>query len=113
MPDIVVGDLRKTFVVPVREAGLRAAMRSLVRREHREVRAVDGISFEIAPGEVVGFLGPNGAGKTTTLKTLAARLTGAQLLQGLAMQLVWTAGGAALVAVVWRFAIRRFAAVGN
>ncbi len=74
MPDIVVRDLRKTFVVPVREAGLRAAVRSLVRREHRQVRAVEGISFEIAPGEIVGFLGPNGAGKTTTLKMLSGLL---------------------------------------
>jgi ABC-2 type transport system permease protein len=47
------------------------------------------------------------------IETLAARLTGAQLLEGLGMQLVWTAAGAALVAVVWRFAIRRFSAVGN
>jgi ABC-2 type transport system ATP-binding protein len=81
MRDIEVRDLRKTFVVPVREAGLRAAMRSLVRRDHREVRAVDGISFEIEPGEVVGFLGPNGAGKTTTLKMLSGLLypTGGEL----------------------------------
>src|SRR6266536_1885075 len=70
-PVIHVADLRKTFVVPVREAGLRAAMRSLFRRKTREVRAVDGISFDIAAGEVVGFLGPNGAGKTTTLKMLS------------------------------------------
>jgi ABC-2 type transport system ATP-binding protein len=81
MPDIEVRDLRKTFVVPVREAGLRASVRSLVRREHREVRAVDGISFQIEPGEVVGFLGPNGAGKTTTLKMLSGLLypTGGKL----------------------------------
>jgi ABC-2 type transport system ATP-binding protein len=81
MSDVVVRDLRKTFVVPVREAGLRASVRSLVRREHRQVRAVDGISFEIAPGEIVGFLGPNGAGKTTTLKMLSGLLypTGGEL----------------------------------
>jgi ABC-2 type transport system ATP-binding protein len=34
------------------------------------VRAVDGLSFEVAPGRVTGFLGPNGAGKTTTLRML-------------------------------------------
>jgi ABC-2 type transport system ATP-binding protein len=38
------------------------------------VRAVDGVTFEVARGEVVGFLGPNGAGKTTTLKMLAGLL---------------------------------------
>jgi ABC-2 type transport system ATP-binding protein len=74
MPAIEVSELTKVFRVPEREAGLRASVRSLVRRRHREVRAVDRISFEIDTGEVVGFLGPNGAGKTTTLKMLSGLL---------------------------------------
>jgi len=69
-----VAELRKIFDVPEREAGLRAATKSLVRRKTKEVRAVDGISFDIEPGEIVGFLGPNGAGKTTTLKMLSGLL---------------------------------------
>jgi ABC-2 type transport system ATP-binding protein len=66
--------LRKTFRVPVREAGLAASTKSLFRRETREVRAVDDIRFAISEGEIVGFLGPNGAGKTTTLKMLSGLL---------------------------------------
>jgi len=73
-PDIHVSGLAKTFRVPVREGGLRASLRSLVRRTTRDVVAVAGIGFTVQPGEVVGFLGPNGAGKTTTLKMLSGLL---------------------------------------
>jgi ABC-2 type transport system ATP-binding protein len=66
--------LSKHYEVPVREAGLRASTKALVRRKHRTIKAVDQISFVIQPGEVVGFLGPNGAGKTTTLKMLSGLL---------------------------------------
>lgn len=74
MLQIIVNDLAKTYRVPEREAGLRAALRSLGRPRYTDVEAVRGITFEIAAGEIVGFIGPNGAGKTTTLKMLAGLL---------------------------------------
>jgi ABC-2 type transport system ATP-binding protein len=45
-----------------------------LRREHRLVRAVDGVSFSIEPGAAVGYIGPNGAGKSTTIKMLTGIL---------------------------------------
>lgn len=71
---IQVQQLRKYYQVHRRPPGLGAALRSLFRRQRETVKAVDGVSFEILPGERVGFLGPNGAGKTTTLKVLAGLL---------------------------------------
>jgi ABC-2 type transport system ATP-binding protein len=71
---IAVTKLEKSFRVTSRASGLGAAMRSLWKREYKTVRAVDGVTFSIEPGERVGFLGPNGAGKTTTLKMLAGLL---------------------------------------
>lgn len=73
-PVIRVRDLKKTYVVSEREPGLRAALASLVHRRKSRVQAVDGITFDLAAGEIVGFLGPNGAGKTTTLKMLSGLL---------------------------------------
>ncbi len=71
---IRVRALRKHYTVHEREPGLGAALKSLFRRRRKTVAAVDGIDFDIASGERVGFLGPNGAGKTTTLKVLAGLL---------------------------------------
>ena len=71
---IEAGGLSKHYKVPVREAGLKAATKSLFKRTYNTVRAVDEISFRIEAGEIVGFLGPNGAGKTTTLKMLSGLL---------------------------------------
>jgi ABC-2 type transport system ATP-binding protein len=71
---IVVEDLAKTFRVAERTAGLAGAVRGLVRRKHRDVSALAGISFSLAAGELVGYIGPNGAGKSTTIKVLAGIL---------------------------------------
>ncbi len=74
MPLIVVDDLRKTFRVAQREAGLWGAVRGLARRRYRDVEALAGVSFALEPGELVGYIGPNGAGKSTTVKVLAGIL---------------------------------------
>jgi ABC-2 type transport system ATP-binding protein len=73
-PAIHIKDLRKVYIVSQQEAGTRAVLQGLVQRRKLEIPAVDGISFDLASGEIVGFLGPNGAGKTTTLKMLSGLL---------------------------------------
>ncbi len=74
LPEIRVSGLKKVYVVNEREAGIIPALKNLIHRRTKETCAVDQISFELAPGEIVGFLGPNGAGKTTTLKMLSGLL---------------------------------------
>jgi ABC-2 type transport system ATP-binding protein len=71
---IEVEDLTKVYRVPKKAPGLVGSLRALVRREYLDVRAVEGVSFRLEAGELVGFLGPNGAGKTTTLKVLSGLL---------------------------------------
>ena len=70
MPIVAVDQLSRTYRVADRQPGLRGSVEHLLRRRHRDVVAVDRVSFAVEPGEIVGFLGPNGAGKTTTLKML-------------------------------------------
>ena len=69
-PIIRARGLSKTYRISEKQPGLAGTIKHLLRRRHRDVLAVDRISFTIEPGEIVGFLGPNGAGKTTTLKML-------------------------------------------
>ena len=73
-PAIHLNELCKTYRVPERESGMGAALGSLFRRRMQDIPAVDGLTLDLEPGEIVGFLGPNGAGKTTTLKMLAGLL---------------------------------------
>ncbi|GAA2799427.1 ATP-binding cassette domain-containing protein [Kitasatospora sp. CM 4170] len=70
---IELDDVRRTFTVRTKAGRFR--------REKREVRAVDGLSFTVAAGECVGYIGPNGAGKSTTIKMLTGILvpTGGRL----------------------------------
>ena len=75
MPQIVVENLRKAFQIAERKPGLLGALRGLGRRTYRTVNALDGVSFTVEPGELVGYIGPNGAGKSTTVKVLAGILT--------------------------------------
>jgi len=55
---------------PLDDAAAPAIAVRDVRKAYGDVRAVDGVSFEVRPGEIFGLLGPNGAGKTTTMEML-------------------------------------------
>jgi ABC-2 type transport system ATP-binding protein len=73
-PIIQVVNLSKTFRTLKRKPGLVGAIRNLFSTDYEEIEAVNQISFEIAPGELVGYIGPNGAGKSTTIKMLTGIL---------------------------------------
>jgi ABC-2 type transport system ATP-binding protein len=74
MNAIEVSNLTKVFKTQKKKPGFTGVLRAFFKPEYTETRAVDGVSFDIGEGELVGFLGPNGAGKTTTLKMLSGIL---------------------------------------
>jgi ABC-2 type transport system ATP-binding protein len=71
---ILVEGLTKSFKVAKRSTGLANAAKALFVREHKIVHALNGVSFSIQPGEIVGYIGPNGAGKSTTIKVMSGIL---------------------------------------
>ncbi len=74
MSFITVKNINKTFKVLERDSGLKNAIKALVRRDYKEIKAVQDISFDIDEGEIVAYIGPNGAGKSTTIKMLCGIL---------------------------------------
>jgi ABC-2 type transport system ATP-binding protein len=71
---ILVENLVKTYKVPERRPGLWGAFVGVAKRTYRTVNALEGISFSIKSGELVGYIGPNGAGKSTTIKIISGIL---------------------------------------
>ncbi len=74
MPIIEASSLTKEFRIFRRREGVAGAFRDLFQRRYETLRAVDRVSFQIDPGERVGYIGPNGAGKSTTIKMLTGIL---------------------------------------
>jgi len=74
MPLIEAHDQVKTFALAKRVEGRFSTPRMLVTLEQETSTAVDGVSFTIDEGQIIGYLGLNGAGKSTTTKTLTGIL---------------------------------------
>lgn len=71
---IIAKNLRKTYRIAKPAKGRFASLKSLVRPQYEERKAVDGIDFAIQDGEIVGYIGQNGAEKSTTIKMLSGIL---------------------------------------
>jgi ABC-2 type transport system ATP-binding protein len=71
---IQVEDLTKQYRRARRREGFAGSLRTLISREYEEINAVNGVTFSVDRGELVGYLGPNGAGKSTTIKMMTGVL---------------------------------------
>ena len=73
-PIISLQEVSKEFKVLNRHEGLKGSIQDLFSRDYKIVKAVNQVSMDIMPGEIVGYLGPNGAGKSTTIKMMTGVL---------------------------------------
>ena len=74
MQAIRVENLSKTFRVKKKEKGMAGSIKAILHPQTEEIRAVNGVSFQVEEGEMLAFIGPNGAGKSTTIKMLTGIL---------------------------------------
>lgn len=72
---IHVRDLTRDYRITRKRQGVTGGFVDLIKPRKEVLRAVDGVSFDIARGEIVGYIGANGAGKSTTIKMLTGILT--------------------------------------
>ncbi|MDD3171506.1 MAG: ATP-binding cassette domain-containing protein [Bacilli bacterium] len=83
---IEVKNITKVFKKPIRKPGIIGMIKTLFSTKYETTTAVNNISFNINPGEIVGYIGSNGAGKSTTIKMMCGILTpssGEILIDGL------------------------------
>lgn len=71
---IKMTNLNKEFKILKRHEGIKGSIRDLFSRDYQMLKAVDNVTMDIMPGEIVGYLGPNGAGKSTTIKMMTGVL---------------------------------------
>lgn len=86
---IHVEGLSKTYKVMHKEPGLVSALRQLFKPKYQTVQALKDMSFDIMPGELVGYIGPNGAGKSTTVKIMSGILTPTEGVCRVAGKIPW------------------------
>lgn len=67
-------DINKEFKILKRREGIKGSIRDLFSRDYQILKAVNDVTMDIMPGEIVGYLGPNGAGKSTTIKMMTGVL---------------------------------------
>lgn len=73
-PIIQIKNVSKEFKILNRREGLKGTFLDLFSRDYKILKAVDNVTMDIMPGEIIGYLGPNGAGKSTTIKMMTGVL---------------------------------------